>query len=350
MSKALNTVFVLTMAAVAAPAASAAQSADAIEAGRAAMAAWARAKNYDAPADAPYSASHMTIRTRAGLTLAGTLTMPTERAGRLPAVITVTGSGAQDRDGGQPGLRDYQPFREIADLLGRRGVAVLRLDDRGVGGSNLGPLTVTTQDFADDIRAGIDWLRARPEIDPSRIMIVGHSEGGIIAPMVAAADSTLAGIVIMAGSASPGSVILKRQQEYAVDSLARLTGPSREAALAQSARATDSLARAMPWFRFFIEYDPAPTARLVRTPALILNGEQDYQVPVDEAERLAVAMREGGNTRVTVRTFARTNHLFTDDAGVGLVYPRLPTMRVRSEVLTTVADWIDETLNRKGSR
>jgi dipeptidyl aminopeptidase/acylaminoacyl peptidase len=238
-------------------------------------------------------------------------------------------------------MRDYAPFREIADTLSRRGIAVLRLDDRGMGGSDLGPLTVTTADFADDIRAGIAWLRARPEIDPARIVIVGHSEGGIIAPMIAATDPSLAGIVIMAGSASPGRAILRLQQEYAVDSMARLTGEARTAALAHSSRATDSLASTMRWFGFFVDYDPTPTARKVtNTPVLIVHGDLDYQVHVSEAERLAAAMREAGNKRVSIRTFARTNHLFTDDAGAGLVYAKLPSMRVRREVLAEIVDWV----------
>jgi dipeptidyl aminopeptidase/acylaminoacyl peptidase len=323
-----------------------AQSAEQVQAARDAMAGWAKSRNYAAPAGAPYTAENVSLRTPAGLTLAGTLTMPASRTGRVAAVVTVTGSGGQDRDGNQPGMRDYQPFREIADTLGRRGIAVLRLDDRGMGGSDLGPLTATTADFADDIRAAIAWLSARPEIDPARIAIVGHSEGGIIAPMIAAADPSLAGIVIMAGSASPGRVIVKQQQEYAVDSMVRLTGAARAAALAQSARATDSLAASMPWFRFFMEYDPTPAARNVSVPTLILHGDLDYQVPVADAQRLAAAMQDGGNTRVSLRTFPRTNHLFTDDAGVGLVYARLPSMLMRRDVLAELADWLATTFIR----
>lgn len=312
-----------------------------VQAARAAMADWAKARNYDAPPGAPYTASTVSIRTPAGITLAGTLTMPSARTGRIAAVITVTGSGGQDRDGNQPGMRDYQPFREIADALSGRGVAVLRLDDRGMGASDLGPSTATTADFADDIRAGIQWLRSRPEIDPSRIVIVGHSEGGIIAPMIAATDPSVAGIVIMAGSATTGRIILKRQQEYAVDSMARLTGAARDAALAQSQRATDSLAAGMPWMRFFIEYDPTTAAREVRaTPVLILHGERDMQVPAAHADSLASVMRAAGNARVTVHKFPRTNHLFTEDADVGLAYARLPSMRVRTEVLEALMDWV----------
>jgi Dipeptidyl aminopeptidases/acylaminoacyl-peptidases len=150
-------------------------------------AAWSpvRAVSYAAPAGAPYTAEEVKVRTTAGLTLAGTLTLPTGRRGtRLPAVVLITGSGPEDRDEASPLLPDgYRPFREIADTLSRRGIAVLRLDDRGVGGSDAGPAAATSSDFADDVRAAVAWLRARPEIDPTRVGLVGHSEGAIIAPM-----------------------------------------------------------------------------------------------------------------------------------------------------------------------
>lgn len=116
-------------------------------------------------------------------------------------------------------VRGYRPFRQIAETLARRGIATLRLDDRGVGGSDAGPATVTTADLADDVRAATAYLRARPEIDARRIALVGHSEGGIIAPMVAASDAGIRGIVLMAASASSGREILGYQQRYVVDSV-----------------------------------------------------------------------------------------------------------------------------------
>jgi dipeptidyl aminopeptidase/acylaminoacyl peptidase len=297
--------------------------------------------DYGAPADAPYTAEEVVIRTPAGLRLTGTLTIPrARRTGRAPAVVTITGSGAQDRDGHPAGFGDYRPFREIADTLGRRGMAVLRLDDRGVNGSDPGPAGATSRDLADDIRAAVAFLRARPEIDGARVGIVGHSEGGLIAPMVAASDSTLRAIVLMAGFASPGREIIASQQMYVVDTVAHLTGDQRSAALAQYRRATDSLARVVPWWNELLAYDPAPTARRVTASVLILHGETDHQVPLPEAEKLAGAFRAGASRSVTVRTFPATNHLFVADATGSFDYAKLSSLRVRREVLGAIADWL----------
>jgi pimeloyl-ACP methyl ester carboxylesterase len=300
-------------------------------------------RDYSAPSGAPYTAEEIVVQTPAGLRLSGTLTIPRARAtGRAPAVVTITGSGPEDRDEESTALKGYRPFRELADTLGRRGIAVLRLDDRGVNGSDVGPRTVTSQDFADDIRAGVAYLHTRPEIDPARIALVGHSEGGMIAPMIASTDTTVRAIVLMAGTASTGREILRAQQVYAVDSMAHLTGAAREAALAHSAKATDSLAASTPWMKFFLEYDPSIIARRVKTPVLILQGATDRQVPPSEAEKLAKAFRAGGNSRVAVRVFPATNHLFVADATGSFDYGKLPSLRVRSEVLGAIVDWLSE--------
>jgi dienelactone hydrolase len=300
-------------------------------------------RDYTAPTGAPYTAEEVVVHTPAGLKLSGTLTIPRARpTGRAPAVVTITGSGPEDRDEESTALKGYRPFRELADTLGRRGIAVLRLDDRGVNGSDIGPRTATSQDFADDIRAGVAYLRTRVEIDPARVALVGHSEGGIIAPMIASADPKLRAIVLMAGTASTGRDILRAQQVYGVDSMAHLTGAAREAALANAAKATDSLAASMAWMKFFLEYDPQIVARQVKTPVLILQGATDRQVPPSEAEKLAAAFRAGGNSRVTVRVFPATNHLFVADATGSFDYGKLPSLHVRPEVLGAIADWLSE--------
>jgi dipeptidyl aminopeptidase/acylaminoacyl peptidase len=297
-------------------------------------------KSFAPPAGAPYSAQDVTIRTPGGITLRGTLTLPQRATGaRVPAVVTITGSGPQDRDASPQGLMAYRPFYQVADTLGRRGIAVLRLDDRGAG-SDMGPLTVTTADLADDVRAAVAWLRGRVEIDPRRIGLVGHSEGGTIAPMVAASDSTIAAVVILGGAVSKGRDIISFQQRYVVDSMARLRGAQREAALAQYARNTDSVATAMPWMRFFLDYDGSATAARVRAPVLVLHGDRDYQVPVAEAEKTAAAARAGGNRDVTVHVFSGTNHLFVPDAGVGLSYEKLTSFTVKPEVMGVLAEWL----------
>jgi fermentation-respiration switch protein FrsA (DUF1100 family) len=297
-------------------------------------------KSFAAPPGAPYTAQDVTIRTPGGITLRGTLTLPLRASGdRVAAVVTISGSGPQDRDATPQGLPAYRPFYQLADTLGRRGVAVLRLDDRGAG-SDAGPPTVTSADFADDVRAAVAWLRAHPAIHPQRIALVGHSEGGIIAPMVAATDSGIAAIVLMAGTASPGREILGFQQRYMTDSVARLVGQQREFALAMYARNMDTIAATMPWMRFFLDYDGSATARRVKAPTLILHGEKDYQVPVAEAEKLAAAVRGGGNRDVTVRVFPGTNHLFLPYAGHGFSYEKLPSFAVTPEVLGAIADWL----------
>jgi dipeptidyl aminopeptidase/acylaminoacyl peptidase len=297
-------------------------------------------RDYSAPAGAPYTAEEVVVRTAAGIRLSGTLTLPRSRGDRVPAIVTITGSGPEDRDEESGALKGYRPFRELADTLGRRGIAVLRLDDRGVNGSDVGPQTVTSKDFADDIRAGVAYLRTRSEIDATRIGLVGHSEGAIIAPMVAQSDGQLRAIVLMAGSASPGRDILLSQQHYIVDTVSRLTGAARTAALARYQRATDSLANAMPWMKFFLEFEPASIARQVETPVLILQGESDHQVPASEAQKLAVNFRAAGNRSVTVRLFPETNHLFIADATGGFDYAKLPSLRVRRDVLGAIADWL----------
>ncbi|HET9423932.1 MAG TPA: alpha/beta fold hydrolase, partial [Gemmatimonadaceae bacterium] len=303
-------------------------------------------KSFAPPAGAPYTAQEVAIRTPAGLTLRGTLTLPQRAAGaRIPTVVTITGSGPQDRDGTIPGLFGYRPYFQLADTLGRRGIAVLRLDDRGAG-SDAGPPTVTTADLANDVRAAVAWLRSRPEIDPRRIALVGHSEGGSIAPMVASTDSAIAAVVIMGGTVSRGLEIIRFQQRYVVDSMARLTGQQREAALAQYARNTDSVAAAMPWMRFFIDYDGAPAAARTRAPVLVLHGEKDYQVPAAEAEKTASAVRAGGNRDVTVRVFPGMNHLLLPEAGVGFSYEKLPSLTVSGEVMGTITEWLSARLAR----
>lgn len=297
--------------------------------------------DYGAPADAPYTAEDVTVHTSKGLSLTGTLTLPKARAGKVPAVVTITGSGAEDRDERLPGLAGYRPFWQIADTLGRRGIAVLRLDDRGVNGSSTGPSNATSADFANDIRAALAWLKTRPEIDGSRLGLVGHSEGGMIAPMVAATDPSLRGIVLMAGPAYTGRRIVEYQQRDAVEHAPSLTPEERKQALEQAEKETSQLAAKNAWLRFFMDYDPLETARKVRVPVLILQGETDHQVTPEQADTLAAAFRAGGDHDVTLRKFPDTDHLFlADSSGLPSGYNVLDSRSVRPEVLGTIADWL----------
>ena len=309
--------------------------------------------DYSAPADAPYTAEEVTLKTPKGLTLTGTLSLPRARPARgAPAVVTITGSGTEERDESIPGVSGYRPFRQIADTLGRRGIAVLRLDDRGAGGSDAGPGGAqgpTSADFADDIRAGLAYLRSRADIDGERLGLVGHSEGGLIAPMVAATDPKLRAIVLMAGPSQTGRTILKYQNEYAVDSMLKLTGARRDSALRDASVKLDSAAKTMPWIHFFLDYDPIATAKRVKQPVLILQGATDRQVTPDQAPALAAAFRAGGNRDVTMRIFPSTDHLFLADlAGNPSGYASLPSKNVRPEVLGAIADWLVTKLVSEG--
>jgi len=310
-------------------------------------AAWrAGVVSYAAPAGAPYTAHDVTLKTPAGLTLAGTLTMPAHAAGaRVPAVVMITGSGAQDRDEGTPTLAQWRPFRDIADTLSRRGIAVLRLDDRGIGGSDAGPAIATSADFADDIRAALAWLRTRPDVDPRRLGLVGHSEGAVIAPMVAATDTTLRAVVLIAGTASRGDSILAWQRRYLLSRDTTHTPAQRDSLLKLADAASDSAYRAPGWLHYFVAYDPLPAARRVRSPTLILQGESDHQVPVTEARTLADAMRAAGNSHVTLRTFPEMNHLLVQDpTGNPLGYSELKDFHVRKDLLGVLADWMAATM------
>ena len=156
----------------------------------------------------PYREEEVTFENRpAGINLAGTLTLP-KSAGPFPAVILISGSGAQDRD---EALAGHRPFLVLADYLTRQGVAVLRVDDRGVGGSTGDSLRATSSDFADDALAGVAYLKGRREIDTARIGLIGHSEGGLVAPLAATRSQDVAFIVLLAGPGLPGEQIIYLQ-------------------------------------------------------------------------------------------------------------------------------------------
>jgi uncharacterized protein len=296
--------------------------------------------DYAAPEDAPYTAEPVTVTTPAGHTLAGTLTRPASEAA-TPAVVMITGSGSQDRDQAIPMLPGYRPFRELADALSRSGIAVLRLDDRGFGESTGDAASATSADLADDIRAGLAYLRSRPDIIPDGLGLVGHSEGGLIAPMIAATDTTLSGIVLIAGPSRTGREIIAFQQRFAIDR-SGLDPAARDSAFTAAQEQTEKLAERMPWIRYFLDHDPLATAGKVRhTPVLVLHGETDRQVTVDQAEDLASAFRAAGNPDITVRTFPDVNHLLLRDPnGSPGDYVRLAERSVAPEVLDALVDWL----------
>ncbi len=296
----------------------------------------------------PYASEDVTYSNpAAGVTLAGTLTIP-EGKGPHPAVLLISGSGPQDRD---ESLMGHRPFLVLADHLTRNGIAVLRVDDRGVGKSKGVFAAATTEDFASDVLAGVAYLKTRREIDPKRIGLIGHSEGGYVAPMVATRSTDVAFIVLLAGPGVPIAVLLREQarllleaggadpafidmnertQERMFEIVRRESDPAAaepelkaevDALLAQLPAAQRDAAKASaegsvtmvnsPWFRYLLTYDPARTLRRVKVPVLALNGELDLQVPpAQNLPAIEKALHQGGNEDVETAVLPKLNHLF----------------------------------------
>jgi len=309
---------------------------------------------YDPEPGAPYTAEEAFVSASDGAQLVGTLTLPSDVDPPFPAVILVTGSSPQNRD--MMGSRIepacfYRPFRQIADLLSRQGIAVLRMDDRGVGCSGGGPLTqATTVDRADDIRGGLNYLRKHEKIDNRRFGLIGLSEGSTIGTMIAATDPSIRALVLMAVRAGDSRKILVHQKLYEVERKESLTDADRDRIEAELLHWLDqnlSSGKSSPWFEFFINYDPLPAAREVSCPVLILHGDRDAHTPFENAHKYAEAMRSGGNKDVTVKILADHNHIFLEDRdGRKSGYLELVkhTNQLSEFVLTIIADWVTSRL------
>lgn len=313
-------------------------------------------RDYSAPAGAGYSAEEVRVPVT-GLrgdtfSLGCTLTRPVAARGRIPAAITLTGSGQQDRDENLwPLVPDYHLFRQVAERLAAAGVGVLRCDDYGYGASG-GPLdtSVSMLDFANAAKAQLAWLRARPDIDGAKLAIIGHSEGGIVGPMVAADDPRLGALVIMAGTAKTMDAVLRDQFLYAAEHANGLTPAQRDTARAQALRqAAEFGGNAPGYMRQARTYDPLTAARRVRAPTLILQGGVDRQVSPGQADTLAAAMRGAGNRDVTERTFPGLNHLFlVSPSGTGAPdeYATLHDVAIPAAVVDALAEWLRARLVR----
>ncbi len=292
------------------------------------------------------------------ITLAGTLTVPKGR-GPWPAAVLISGSGAQDRDENTPGPGGLKLgiFRSIADTLTRRGIAVLRYDDRGVGGSGGDLGSAGLNDLVSDVRAAVRYLRERADLADARIALIGHSEGGIIAPIVAAEDSRLAAIVLMAGTALPLDSVLVEQFEGAIreaggdsaaiagagDAARRLSAvirAGRDLEEADLAPGLKALAGNQKWLREHFEHDPLAAIASVRAPVLIVNGGQDVQVAPDHARRLGAALEAAGHADYEVKVFPRLNHLFAVSRGEGTAEYSDPDAEVDGEFLAYLAGWL----------
>jgi len=300
--------------------------------------------DYSAPSDAPYTAEDVSVPTPGGFTLAGTLTLPkgASRSNPVAAIVTITGSGPEDRDE-NIGLPVFLPFRQIADSLGCHGIAVLRMDDRGTGASGGTFKGATSADFAEDIRAGLAYLRTRPEIRGDRLGVLGHSEGAVIAPMVADKEPTLRAIVLLAGIAEPGRSALAFQMENIAKHDSKLTPEQRDAQIAAIPSKIDQMMAADPWMKFFLTYDPASTMRRVKTPAvLVLTGSNDKQAVPAQVPLIEAAFKAAGNKDVTAQVLPGLNHLFVPDPdGFPGNYAKLPApIMMKAEVVDMITEWL----------
>jgi pimeloyl-ACP methyl ester carboxylesterase len=312
----------------------------------------------------------------ASIQLAATLTAPPGK-GPFPAVLLICGSGPHDRD---ESLMGHRPFLVLADYLTRKGIAVLRADKRGVGKSNGDHETATMNDFADDAEAGIAYLKTRSEVDPHRIGLVGHSEGAIVAPMVAARHQDVAFVVLMAGPGVPGDQILAAQNAFALK-IAGKNAEETERALAtnrdvfnlvKNERDRATLGRKLrerlaglvpemqmdiqvkslmsPWFRQFIEYDPATALSKVTAPVLAINGEKDRQVPPQQnLPAIRKALEAAGNQNYEVDELPGLNHLFqTAKTGAPGEYREIEET-MSPVALEQIAGWILNVVRPKAS-
>lgn len=329
----------------------------------------------------PYISEEVTFQNaESSITLAGTLTLPSKN-GNFPAVILITGSGPQNRDEEFSG---HRPFLVLSDHLTRNGIAVLRYDDRGVGKSTGDFKSATTVDFATDVASAVGYLKTRNEINKERIGLMGHSEGGIVAPMVAAESNEVSFIVLLAAPGVEIRKVLMLQQELIPRALGAsesdvqksiaisekgfqmiITSHDRQALKKDLAKlieenfddmpavlrppnmtkeqtiAMQSEYLSSPWYQNLLRYDPAPTLSKVTCPVLAINGEKDIQVtPRENLVGIRDALKKGGNLNVTTQELMNLNHLFQEcETGSLTEYDKIE-QTFAPIALTTISDWI----------
>jgi len=319
---------------------------------------------------------------KAEVKLVGTLTLPSGK-GVFPAVLLITGSGPQDRN---ETIYNHRPFLVLADYLTRQGIAVLRVDDRGVGESTGDFSNATSKDFASDVLAGVEYFKTCKEIDPKKIGLVGHSEGGLIAPIVAVKSPDVAFIVLMAGPGLIGEEILylqgalisramgaseediinkrqfnekifsvlkeeenseiaeKRLRQMFMEDWEKMSDEEKEL-IGDSEVFLDAQLQSLlsPWLKFFLTYDPKPTLSKVKCPVLAINGEKDLQVsPKENLIAIEEVLKTGGNQNYTIKELPGLNHLFqTAQTGVPSEYAKIEET-ISPVALEIISDWILE--------
>ena len=317
------------------------------------------------------------------IVLAGTLTLP-KKEGKFPVVVLISGSGPQNRD---EELMGHKPFLVLADYLTRNGIGVLRFDDRGTNLSQGDFSNATSFDFANDVEAAVEYLKLDQHVDIKNIGLIGHSEGGIIAPIVAERNKSVAFIVLMAGTGIPGNELLLRQQELIAKSMGtnesviksslkinnaifdlvksyknqdtlrtkirNYLNSSTEVSqlLNNQAKSTEELINAQvkqittPWMLNFIQYNPALILEKTQCPLLAINGNKDLQVPSNEnLTAIEKALKKGGNKNFTIKELNGLNHLFQEcKTGLPNEYAKIE-QTISPVALETIMEWVKKTI------
>jgi len=334
----------------------------------------------------PYYSEEVTFKNlKDNITLAGTLTLPS-KDGKFPVVVLITGSGPQNRD---EELMGHKPFLILSDYLTRNGIGVLRYDDRGTNASTGNFGTATTFDFATDVESAVSFLKTRKEIDRNNIGLIGHSEGGIIAPIVAVQDKDIRFIVLMAGTGISGDKLLLLQQKSIgsasnlkedvlsesaeinrglydivlqstkIDTLKKQVSDYLKTAVANSKNkeipkgmTVDDIIKQQvavitsPWMISFIKYDPSIILEKVKCPVLAINGDKDLQVSSKvNLPAIEKALKKGGDKNVSIVELPGLNHLFQEcTTGLPKEYSEI-AQTISPVALKTISDWIKQQLN-----
>lgn len=269
---------------------------------------------------------------KANVTLSGTLTYPVGYSGKkkTPVVIMVTGSGAQNRD---EEVFEHKPFLVIADYFARQGIASLRYDDRGVEKSTGDRANCTSEDYADDARAGLEWLKKSNKFD--KIGVVGHSEGGMIAFMLAA-ENVPDFIISLAGPGIKGDTLLAEQQSAAL----RLYGQSADVTVEMVRKEIESQPD-NAWLNFFLDYDPQTDIAKIKIPVMAVNGSNDMQVIANSNLDAISKLLSGKNKKNLIKEYPYLNHLFQHCQKNNALDYYKTEETFSEEVMKDMADWIN---------
>jgi len=260
------------------------------------------------PANPSYIQEEISFRTEGvDYEFKGTLTYP-KKEGKYPLMIMISGSGLQNRD---EEIMQHRPFAVIADYMANNGIAVFRYDDRGFGSEDTALFNATTLDFANDVESALNALKNHPNIDADKIGLVGHSEGGLIAPIVASRNSEVDFLILLAGPGVNGMEVLVEQTK----AILKVNGYSKKEIEEQlKALKNGELAgHSHPWMKCFLDLEPAEYLKKVKQPILVLNGTKDLQVLYKQnLPAIKKALKEGGNKSYKIHKLKGLNHLFQE--------------------------------------